>query len=72
MHYLMLWAIALLCLGFGAYCKDEVLRLTGLLSGGAIALYGLASAPTLLQMGIEVAAVVLVFPVYLRSSKRQR
>jgi len=58
MHYLLLWAIALFCFGFGLYCREEVMRITGAMMGGAIALYGLVSAPTSVQIVVEVVTMV--------------
>lgn len=71
MNYLIFWL-----LGFGTLWTglklfdDEVLLIVSVIVGSGLVLLGLLSAPTKLQIGIEIALIVAVFHVCMECIRR--
>lgn len=71
MTYLIFWILgfAILWAGLKLF-DDEVILITSLLVGSGLVLAGLISAPTPLQIGIEVVLIVSVFHICMECIQR--
>lgn len=69
--YLIFWILGFATLWAGLKLSDdEVLLIAALVVGSVLVLAGLLSAPTGLQIGIEVALVVSLFHLCMECIKR--
>ncbi|MGG6237808.1 hypothetical protein ACQ4N7_04140 [Nodosilinea sp. AN01ver1] len=69
--YLIFWLVGFATLWAGLRLfDDEVLLIAALIVGSVLVLAGLLSAPTRLQIGVEVALIVSLFHVCMECIKR--